>query len=172
MQNCPAIVRWNRRFSEITLRGRSAFSDRKKCSADLFGTDIHHHGIGLAQDPRRVQRIENRLLRLKFTQQRGMLVVVQPKSHHGQILVHPNPHPGESSLPQTVAHPLMIGIVRRQKPDVLGPPATTSAIERMPKGRQNPYASRLGATEPLWPAHNRFMRLLCCSCSSGFALRG
>src|SRR5690349_16638294 len=89
-----------------------------------------------------------------------MLVMVQPESHHGEILVHPNQHSGESGFQQTVAHPLMIWIVRRQKPDVLRQPATTSAIERVPKGRQQPYAPRLWATEPRWPAHNRFMRLL------------
>lgn len=38
------------------------------------------------------------------------------------------------------------------------------------KGRQQPYAPRLGATEPLWPAHNRFMRLLFRFHNSGLIL--
>lgn len=59
--------------------------------------------------------------------------MVQPESHHGEILVYLNPDSGKSSFQQTVAYALMIWIVRRQKPDVVRQPATTSAIERMPK---------------------------------------
>lgn len=157
------VAQWlalEQKASAFALRERSAFSDRKKCPTDLFGTDIHHHGIDLAQDPSRVRRIENRQLRLKFAQQCGMLVMVQPKSYHGEIRVHPNPYPGESSLPQTVAHPLMIRITRRKVSDVLGLVATASAAERRPDASWKPCGPRLGATKSLWPAHHRFMRLL------------